>query len=71
VHNYTKKSSTQKNSNEQHAIHDTKTKQRHDTSSHGSNTKIYHKANMLTREDTMELDKNDIDEQHHIATQAQ
>jgi hypothetical protein len=25
------------------------------TSSHGSTTKIYHKANMLTREDTMEL----------------
>jgi hypothetical protein len=37
-------------------------------SSHRSTTKIYHKANMLTREDTMELDKNDMDEQHDIAT---
>jgi hypothetical protein len=57
-----------KNTNERHANHDTRTKPRDDTSSHGSTTKIYHKANTLTREDTMELDKNDMDEQHDIAT---
>jgi hypothetical protein len=28
-------------------------------------------GNMLTREDTMELDKKDMDEQHDIATQQQ
>jgi hypothetical protein len=32
---------------------------------------IHEGANMLTREDTMELDKKDIDEQHDIATQEQ
>jgi hypothetical protein len=70
VHDYTT-SLAQKNTKEQHAKHDTRTKQRHDRSSHGLATKIYHKANMLTREDTMELDKNDMDEKHDIATQEQ
>jgi hypothetical protein len=70
VHNCTK-SLARKNTKEQHAKCDTRTKQRHDTSSHGSTTKIYHKANMLTREDTMDLEKNDMDEQHDIATHEQ
>jgi hypothetical protein len=32
---------------------------------------IHEGANMLTREDTKELDKNDMDEQHVITTRGQ